>query len=114
MENIYQLTSQHCLSSATLKESPVKVEGCFKTVEDAILYLGIECGKLAKKYEKLGEVITTIFNNDCLDEDDKDKHIVYGAIVDIKINKNRSKLENEEFRFIIYKYPFFQNTMNIN
>ena len=114
MKYIYQLSSQHCVSTATMRESPIKIEGCFKTLQDAILYLGIECGKIAKRYEKLGEVITTVFSTDSLDETDKDKHIIYGAIVNAKINKNRSKLENEEFKFLIYEYPFFENTMSIN
>lgn len=113
MKCIYQLASQNIKVSATNSEDPIKVEGCFNTLQDAIFYLGVKCGKIAKQYEKIGEVITTIFNENSLDEIDKERDIVYGAFINIKTNKNRTKLENEEFRFLIYQYPFYENTMSI-
>ena len=113
MKYIYQLTSQNIKVSATNNEGPIKVEGCFNTLHDAIFYLGVKCGKIAKQYEKIGEVITTIFNENSLDDIDKECNIVYGAVINIKTNKNKTKLDNEEFKFLIYQYPFYENTMTI-
>ena len=48
-----------------------------------------------------------------LDEIDKEHDIVYSAFINIKTNKNKTKLENEEFKFIIYQYIFYENTMSI-
>lgn len=113
MKCIYQFTSQNVKVSVTNSESPIKVEGCFNALQDAIFYFGVKCGKIAKQYEKIGEVITTIFNENSLDEIDKERDIVYGAFINIKTNKNKTKLENEEFKFLIYQYPFYENTMSI-
>lgn len=113
MKYIYQLASQNIKVSATNSEGPIKVEGCFNTLQDAIFYLGVKCGKIAKQYEKIGEVITTIFNENSLDEIDKERNIVYGAVINIKANKNKTTLDNEEFKFLIYQYPFYENTMTI-
>ena len=113
MKYIYQLTSQNIKISTANSESIIKVEGCFNTLQDAIFYLGVKCGKIAKQYEQIGEVITTIFNENSLDEIDKEHDIVYSAFINIKTNKNKTKLENEEFKFIIYQYPFYENTMSI-
>lgn len=55
MKYIYQLTSQNIkISTANANsESIIKVEGCFNTLQDAIFYLGVKCGKIAKQYEKI-------------------------------------------------------------
>lgn len=109
MSNIYYVNNQNIIRGT---EMDVRPGICFTSLDSAIFYIGTKCGEISKSLEKNNDINVNIYNSD-MSENDIKNHLIYSAFVNIIPKSDKSQESKYTYRFNIYEYPLYENSIEI-
>lgn len=109
MSNVYYVNSQNVIYGT---EMDVEAGICFTSLDSAIFYIGTKCGEISKKFEKNNDIEINIYNSDMSEKDNKN-HLVYSAFTNVIPKSDKPQGPEYIYRFNIYEYPLYDNSIEI-
>lgn len=109
MSNVYYVNSQDIICGT---EMDVEAGICFTSLDSAIFYIGTKCGEISKKFEKNNDIKVNIYNSDMSEKDIKN-HLIYSAFVNVIPKSDKPRGPKYIYRFNIYEYPLYENSIEI-
>ena len=110
MSNVYYVNSQNLVHGILMD---VEAGICFTSLDSAIFYIGTKCGEISKRFGKKDyDIKVNIYNSDMSDKDIKD-HLVYSAFANVIPKSDKPQGPEYIYRFNIYEYPLYDNSIEI-
>lgn len=110
MSNVYYVNSQNVIYGT---EMDTEAGICFTSLDSAIFYIGTKCGEISKRFEKKNnDIKVNIYNSDMSEKDIKN-HLIYSAFVNVIPKSDKTQGPKYIYRFNVYEYLLYENSIEI-